>query len=123
MKKNWEFDCRIVSWIDGDTVDVEADLGFRIFARIRVRVHAINCPEIHSKDPVERQAGLYARDKAAALAPVGSEIAIRSFKDANTEKYGRWLGIITLSDSADFATCMVESGHAKAWDGTGARPI
>ena len=44
--------------VDGDTVDLDLDLGFSITMRQRVRLYGIDAPEVRSKDPIEKAKGL-----------------------------------------------------------------
>jgi micrococcal nuclease len=41
---------RILKVVDGDTVDVEIDLGFGISVSHRIRLKNINAPEVHTSD-------------------------------------------------------------------------
>jgi len=41
--------------VDGDTVDLDVDLGFGIKYAARFRLARINTPELHSKNPEERE--------------------------------------------------------------------
>lgn len=76
-------------WVDGDTVDVNVDLGFGVWkASQRFRVFGINTPEIRGP---EREAGLISAGRVEALAPGGSTVIVNSFSDKKG-KYGRWLG-------------------------------
>ena len=114
----YEYQCKIVKWLDGDTCDVHIDLGFDLWLVQRVRVDGINSPEIHSKDIAERKAGLMAQAHAYILAPHGVIIAIKTAKAGKErEKFGRWLAKITLPDGRDFATAMTEAGQAKPYHG------
>jgi micrococcal nuclease len=73
----------VLRWVDGDTVWLEVDLGFRIKLTSDFRLYGINTPE-------HNQAGFHeATAYAEAHAPEGSGIVIRSFKDP--DKYGRWI--------------------------------
>lgn len=108
------FDCVILNWIDGDTVDVNVDLGFDLVLKRRVRVYGLNAPEIHSTDLEEKKAGLESKVYAEKLIPVGSVVKII---DHGQEKFGRWLGTIEFGDHQDFAKTMIETGHGKAYFG------
>ena len=50
----YEYKCAIVRVVDGDTVDVDIDLGFGIImADERVRIMGIDTPESRTSDKVE----------------------------------------------------------------------
>lgn len=94
--------------VDGDTVDLNVDLGFRVRKLIRVRILGLDTPEL--REPNGPEARLY----AGALLSHGEDFPLRvvTYKD-KTDKYGRWLADITLADGDDFATVMREAGWVK----------
>jgi len=49
---------QIVKVIDGDTVDVDIDLGFNLTIRQRVRLKGINAPESRTTNEKEKKLGL-----------------------------------------------------------------
>ena len=58
----YEYKCRIVKIVDGDTVDVDIDLGFGIWVRDeRVRVHGIDTPESRKEIKLRRSLDLLVR--------------------------------------------------------------
>lgn len=78
-------------WVDGDTVWLIVDLGFRLTMTSDFRLYGINTPE-------HGQAGFHeATAYAEAHAPVGSTVLIQSFKDP--DKYGRWIVKIFINDA------------------------
>ena len=55
----YEYRCKILKVIDGDTVDVDIDLGFGVWMhKERVRLHGIDTPESRTRDLVEKKYGL-----------------------------------------------------------------
>lgn len=95
--------------VDGDTVDLNVDLGFRVRKLIRVRILGLDTPEL--REPNGPEARLYA---LALLSEQGEDFPLRvvTYKD-KTDKYGRWLAEIRLADGDDFATVMREAGYVK----------
>jgi endonuclease YncB( thermonuclease family) len=58
----YEYNCTIVRVVDGDTVDVDIDLGFDTWRRgERIRLYGVDTPECRSRDAVEKKAGLLAK--------------------------------------------------------------
>ena len=58
----YEYKCEIVRVVDGDTVDVNIDLGFNTWLwKERIRLNGIDTPESRTRDPEEKKAGLYAK--------------------------------------------------------------
>ena len=64
----YEYRCKVVKVIDGDTVDVNIDLGFGIWQMDeRVRIMGIDTPESRTRDKVEKAFGLAAKEKLKIL--------------------------------------------------------
>ena len=54
----YEYKCKIRKVVDGDTVDVDIDLGFGVWLRKqRVRLVGIDTPESRTKDLEEKNMG------------------------------------------------------------------
>lgn len=49
---------KVTNVVDGDTIDVEIDLGFDISFSSRVRLAGIDTPESRTKDLAEKSLGL-----------------------------------------------------------------
>lgn len=101
--------------VDGDTVDVIVDLGFRIKIEMRVRLAGIDAPELNARGLEGEQA----RDHLAALLPAGAICWAKT--DKPKDKFGRWLAWLRPVDSGQTVNAaMVAAGHATPYDG-GAR--
>jgi len=84
--------------VDGDTVDVDIDLGFGIWVHNeRVRLYGIDTPESRTRDLEEKKAGLFAKDVVLHYLPEGSKQVLRTHKD-KVGKYGRVLGEFVIYD-------------------------
>ena len=119
MAVRWNFPGTILAWIDGDTVDVSIDLGFKIHLKERLRLEGINTPESNSKDTNERQRAKDARDFAARIAPPGSKVFLATTPTgAGQEKYGRWLAIIQTPDGQDVGKLLIANGLGVPYDGS-----
>ena len=81
--------------IDGDTLDVLVDCGFRRFSYERLRLNRINTPEIRGE---EREDGLVAKSFVEELLPVGTEIHMTSVKE---DSFGRWLAEVYYTVGTD----------------------
>jgi len=111
------YKCVISRIVDGDTVDVDIDLGFGIWLRKeRVRVAGIDTPEKRTKDKIEKQFGLAATAKAHTLIPEGTNCIIRTRRD-KAGKYGRTMGDFVLEDGTLYTANMIESHHAVVYEG------
>lgn len=101
--------------VDGDTLDVIIDLGFKITTHQRIRMANINTPETYNvkKDSEEYHKGLAAKKYVEQrLTANNNEILLETEKV--TEKYGRYVGTIWLADKEiTLNDELVETGHAK----------
>jgi micrococcal nuclease len=105
----YRYEATIRRWVDGDTVDVDIDLGFGlVFSNQRIRLYGIDAPEQRTRDLVEKEKGLAATAYVNEQAPVGSKVVIKTYKD---DKYGRILGEIFVNDKNLNALLTIE-GHA-----------
>ena len=58
----YEYRINVVKIIDGDTVDVDIDLGFGVWLKKqRIRLHGIDTPESRTRDLDEKRYGLMAK--------------------------------------------------------------
>jgi micrococcal nuclease len=94
MTKAYVYNCEIVSVIDGDTVDVDIDLGFDVILRKqRVRLLGVDTPESRTRDLNEKKFGYLAKAVVEKFCPVGSRLLVETVLDGKG-KFGRLLGII-----------------------------
>ena len=105
----YKYKATVVRVVDGDTIDVDIDLGFFIsMKRQRIRLHGIDAPEVRGS---ERFSGL--ESKAWLQNKVeGKKIELVTFQDAKG-KYGRWLAVVYLRGK-NINTLMVEKELAEA---------
>ena len=95
----FEYKCKIVKVIDGDTTDVDIDLGFGVWLKKqRIRFYGIDTPESRTRDLEEKKYGLAAKAFVEVHLPVGSIRTLTTVKD-KTGKYGRILGKFKAYDS------------------------
>ena len=86
----FEYNFKLVKVVDGDTVDIDIDLGFGVWLRNqRIRIMGIDTPESRTSDPVEKKYGMLAKDQVVKY--LANSIKFRSFKDEKW-KFGRILG-------------------------------
>ena len=110
----YEYNCRVNKVLDGDTVDVDLDLGFNIIlANQRVRLAGVDTPESRTANKEEKPRGLLSKKKLSEKLPVGSWNKIRTTKsDNNDDKFGRILGEIILSDGVNVNAWLIENNYA-----------
>jgi len=93
----YTYRCKILRVVDGDTVDVDIDLGFGIWMhKERVRMMGIDTPESRTRDLVEKAFGLASKERLKDILPVGSKQLLKTQIDKSGEdakgKFGRILG-------------------------------
>lgn len=89
----YEYACRIVRVVDGDTVDVDIDLGFNTWIHNeRIRLNGIDAPESRTSDKIEKFFGTIAKSELEKKLPKGSFQTLRTIEVSSSEKYGRTLG-------------------------------
>jgi micrococcal nuclease len=121
----FEYKATVEEIIDGDTIDVLIDLGFRVSSHQRIRLVGVDTPEIHSSDPDKRAKAQAA--KAFTTAWVESHegrVIVKSQKPGGGDKYGRWLATVYppgATTEPALNVSLISAGHAIAYGG-GTRP-
>ena len=121
----YEYKAHVVKVIDGDTVDVDIDLGFGIIMKDeRVRIMGIDTPESRTRDKVEKLFGKAASARVKEL--LEEDIILKTQIARNGEdmkgKYGRILGDFIVERFEDgkqemLTDILVAEGHAVAYFG------
>ena len=104
--------------VDGDTIDVNIDLGFDISVHKRVRLAGINAPESRTKDLEEKKKGLASKARLIELLDKGDLVV----ESKELGKYGRVIGDLTIyPDNLDLPInineTLVKEGYAVEYDG------
>ena len=114
--------CKILRVVDGDTVDVDIDLGFGVWMhKERVRIHGIDTPESRTRDLEEKKYGLAAKAFVKSYLPIGSSQTLCTEKD-KTGKFGRILGKFLVYDNKEdrqmhLGDIMIREHHAVPYFG------
>jgi micrococcal nuclease len=109
---------KVLKVVDGDTIDVDIDLGFDISFTSRVRLAGIDTPESRTTDKMEKSLGLEVKKKLGELIASAQIIVIKTEKPDSSEKYGRILGWLYL-DGAEKSVneTLIASGYAWGYMG------
>ena len=104
--------------VDGDTIDVDIDLGFAVSFTQRVRLAGIDTPESRTTDLKEKALGLEVKEKIKKEIAAAKDIVIKTEKPDSSEKYGRILGWLFL-DGADVSLNqkLINEGYAWTYGG------
>lgn len=113
----WNYRARVVRVVDGDTLDVEVDLGFRVCTKIRLRLADVDTPEIYG---VKKGSAEY--EKGAAASQFTKDWVEENQDDGHvfietqkgTGKYGRWLAVVSpgTGEGPTLNDALIASGHA-----------
>jgi micrococcal nuclease len=121
----YEYRAKINRVVDGDTVDVDIELGFGIvLSDERVRIMGIDTPESRTSDKVEKLFGLAAKNRLKSLLGKTCVLKTQVAKDGEDMKgkFGRILGDFDVYDAKNDAwrpvtDVMIEEGHCVAYFG------
>ena len=119
----YEYRCAVLKVVDGDTVDVDIDLGFGVWVRNeRVRIMGIDTPESRTSDRVEKLFGKAAKERVIGL--LSGDVILKTQVDKNGSdmkgKFGRILGDFIVEKNGKemmLTDVMIEEGHAVAYFG------
>lgn len=112
----YEYKVYVTRVVDGDTVDVDIDLGFGVMLKKeRVRIMGIDTPESRTRDKVEKVFGLAAKNRLKELLGKTATLICKEY-DAKG-KFGRILGDFTTIDGRMVTDVMIEEGHCVAYFG------
>ncbi len=111
--------CKILKVLDGDTVEIDLDLGFNIMlANQKVRLAGIDTPESRTSNNEEKPRGLLSKKKVQEKLPVGSWQKIQTMKpDSNDDKFGRILGVFIMEDGTSLNQWMIDNNYAVLYSG------
>ena len=116
----YEYRCKVVHIVDGDTVDVDIDLGFGVWMKKqRIRMYGIDTPESRTRDLEEKKYGLAAKAYLTGMLDDEAGIILKTHKDAEG-KFGRILGELwRTTNYADKSIneYMIEKHHAVRYMG------
>jgi micrococcal nuclease len=109
---------KVTKVVDGDTIDVDIDLGFDISFSSRVRLAGIDTPESRTKDKVEKELGLQSKEYLAKHLKDANSVVIKTEKINSTEKFGRVLGWVYVNgDTVSLNDKMINDGYAWGYMG------
>ena len=116
----YEYRVTIIKVIDGDTVDVDIDLGFGIsLNNERVRIMGIDTPESRTRDKVEKKFGLASKARLKEL--LGKKSILKTQINKKGEdmkgKFGRVLGDFVTDSGKMVTEIMIKEGHCVPYFG------
>lgn len=104
----YEYAAKLISILDGDTIRVSIDLGFRMHFNTTVRLSGYDAPELKTEAGFRAKEYLYDLLKDTSVG-----LVIKTTINKEFEKYGRVLGSVTHG-TVNINEAMVKAGHVKA---------
>ena len=109
---------KVTKVVDGDTIDVDIDLGFDILFASRVRLAGIDTPESRTTDKAEKALGLESKDYLKKHLKDAKTVVIKTEKMNSSEKFGRILGWLYVNDDTESVNDkMINDGYAWGYMG------
>jgi len=121
--QNNEYDVVVIKVVDGDTVDVDIDLGFGVCLKDeRVRIMGIDTPESRTRDKVEDLFGEAAKERLKVLMKGGGKLITTEDRKGEDMKgkFGRILGDFKVDYNGEMkkvTDIMTEEGHCVPYFG------
>jgi micrococcal nuclease len=116
----FNYRCKVIKVVDGDTVDVDIDLGFGIWMKDeRVRLYGIDTPESRTSDKEEKLYGLAAKEFLANMCD-DEWMILECNKYDSKGKFGRILGSLRRTTNYADQTVneyLIEKYHAVPYYG------
>ena len=111
----YRYKVSVVKVVDGDTIDVDIDLGFGMsYKKQRVRMLGIDTPESRTRDLVEKKFGKASKTHLKSILESGGIQLVSHDKG----KFGRILGELFIGDSSySINQQMIDEHHAVAYTG------
>ena len=117
----YEYECTIRRVVDGDTIDVDVDLGFGTWrCSERIRLYGVDTPECRTRDAKEKAAGLLAKKFVEEALHVGGSYKLQTKEKG---KFGRYLGVIILNDKTSINATLVSEHLAVPYHGQSKQEI
>ncbi len=122
----YEYKAIVDRVVDGDTIDVTIDLGFKTWKKVRVRMEGINTPESRTRDLEEKKLGLAAKARLQEILKHNNNECV--LKVSGVGKFGRALSTVFVESLSplngddgitliDVNKQLITEGHAVEYNG------
>ena len=118
----YEYGCKVTRVVDGDTIDVDLDLGFDIIYKCRVRLYGIDTPESRTRDKDEKARGKLAAKFLQDAIKNGKHVILQTQLKDSKGKFGRVLASVIV-DKIDINQQMIENYMAVKYKGQSKQDI
>ena len=115
------YNCRIAKIVDGDTIDVDIDLGFGIWkTNERIRLWQIDTPESRTRDKEEKKYGLIAKNFVEQHLPIGKIFELQTLEK---DKFGRYLGAVFVKNRLSINDMLLKANLAVKYVGQNKKEV
>jgi len=115
------YNCRIARIVDGDTIDVDIDLGFGIWkTNERIRLWQIDTPECRTRDKEEKKYGLIAKNFVEQHLPIGKIFELQTLEK---DKFGRYLGAVFVRNRLSINDMLLKANLAVKYVGQNKKEV
>jgi micrococcal nuclease len=110
----YKYNAKLVKVVDGDTVDLNVDLGFDVWIKQRFRLEGIDAPEMQTPTLVEGRASKAYLTTLLTEAGLSGLIMVDSH---GKDKYGRWVARLSYYEPGDTGPKVVDASDRMILDG------
>lgn len=111
----YNYKCKVLRVIDGDTVEVDVDLGFSTWKKVTLRLDLIDAPETRTKDLEEKVKGIEATEFLTKLLFEDNPEGIVFIESNSVDDFGRSIAQIFTPIGNKVNSILLEAGFAKEW--------
>lgn len=102
--QNREYPAQLIEVVDGDTIDLRVDLGFRTYKKVRVRIRGIDTREVYGVSDDTRSYEIGKKQSSFAKEFLENNdgrwpLTLQTYKEEKGA-YGRWIGDILVDDNS-----------------------
>ena len=118
----YEYGCKVTRVVDGDTIDVDLDLGFDIIYKCRVRLYGIDTPESRTRNKDEKVRGKLAAKFLQDAISNGKNVILQTQLKDSKGKFGRVLASVVV-DEININQQMITNHLAVRYEGQSKKDI
>ena len=113
----YEYKAKLIRVVDGDTIDAEIDLGFKVYIKERIRFAGIDTPESRTRHKHEKSWGLAAKRRVKDLLEYEDAEFTLTTELQKKGKFGRILGTVILADGTSLSEILLDEKLAIPYEG------
>lgn len=113
----YEYKAKLIRVVDGDTIDAEIDLGFKVYIKERIRFAGIDTPESRTRHKHEKSWGLAAKCRVIDLLESKDTEFTLTTELQKKGKFGRILGTVILADGTSLSEILLSEKLAIPYEG------